>query len=259
MSRDKLRVIDLSVSLDNDSKEPYPPKITYESHEEGAVSGARIFGLETKDFPEEKAWAVETITLTTHTGTHVDAPYHYAETSEGKRARTIDELPLEWFLGDGVLLNFSDKPNGYELSTEDLKQKLVEIGYILKPFDIVLIRSDADKNYYKENYFQSHVGVSAEATHWLIDQGIKVMGTDGWGWDIPFDIQAKDYINNPRDGVLWAAHFVGKEKEYCQIEKLANLDQLPQPYGFKVSVFPVKIKGASGGWARPVAIFNTDF
>lgn len=259
MSRDKFRVIDLSVPLDNKSKEPYPPKINYESHEEGAVSGAKIFGLEPEDFPEKKAWAVETITLTTHTGTHVDAPYHYAETSEGQPARTIDELPLEWFFGDGVLFDFSDKPIGYELSTEDLKQRLVEIGYKLKPYDIVLIRSDADKNYYKENYFQSHVGVSAEATHWLIDQGIKVMGTDGWGWDIPFDIQAKDYLKNPRDGVLWAAHFVGKEKEYCQIEKLANLDQLPQPFGFKVSVFPVKIKGASAGWARPVAIFNSNF
>ncbi|WP_339251698.1 cyclase family protein [Sporosarcina sp. FSL W8-0480] len=258
MSRDKLRFIDLSVPLDNDSKEPYPPSITYETHEEGAVAGAKIFGLEPNDFPDGKAWAVETINLTTHTGTHVDAPYHYAETSEGKPARTIDELPLDWFFGDGVLLDFTDKPIGYEIKTEDLKQKLSEINYTLKSYDIVMIRSDADKYYYKENYFNSHVGVSAEATHWLIEQGIKVMGTDGWGWDIPFHIQAKDYSDNPRDGVLWSAHFVGKDKEYCQIEKLANLDQIPKPYGFKVSVFPVKIKGASAGWARPVAILNSD-
>lgn len=119
-----------------------------------------------------------------------------------------------------------------------------------------MIRCDADKKLYDEDYAISHVGASAEATRWLIDQGIKVMGTDGWGWDIPFNFQAADYKENPRPGVLWAAHFVGKEKEYCQIEKLANLDLLPAAYGFKVAVFPIKIKGASGGWARPVAIIE---
>ncbi|WP_019119487.1 cyclase family protein [Brevibacillus massiliensis] len=256
MKREGLRIIDLSVPLDNQAGEPMKPKISYFAHEAGAEEAAQFFGLEPDDFPERKAWAVETVTLTTHTGTHVDAPWHYWPTSEGKPARTIDQLPLEWFYGDGVLLDFSDKPAGYEISADDLQHKLAEIGYKLKPFDIVLVRSDADKRFYDPDYAQVHAGMSAAATHWLIDQGIKVMGTDGWGWDIPFSVQAADYKRNPRDGVLWAAHFVGREKEYCQIEKLANLDQLPAPYGFQVAVFPVKIKGASGGWARPVAIFQ---
>lgn len=73
------------------------------------------------------------------------------------------------------------------------------------------------------------------------------MGTDGWGWDIPFRYQAEAYKQNPREGVLWAAHYVVREKEYCQIEKLANLDQLPRTFGFTISVFPIKVKGASGG------------
>ena len=258
MTKKGRRFIDLSVPLDNVAKEPSPPNIQYVKHEEGAIQAAQLFGVEPSDFPESKAWANETVTLTTHTGTHVDAPWHYWPTSEGKPSRTIDELPLEWFYGDGVLLDFSDKPPGYEISPEDIQNKLDEIRYSLKPFDIVLIRSDADKRFYEEAYFQSHVGVSAEATRWLIDQGIKVMGTDGWGWDIPFYLQAARYKENPREGVLWAAHFVGMEKEYCQIEKLANLEQLPKPYGFTVSVFPVKVKGASAGWARPVAIFEEE-
>lgn len=256
MTRKHVKIIDLSVPLDPRAKEPLPPKINYTTHEEGAVEAAELFGLQPEDFPEKRAWAQEVITLSTHTGTHVDAPWHYWPTSEGKPARTIDQMPLEWFYGNGVLFDFSDKPAGYEISVADLQQKLREMEYELTPFDIVLIRSDADKRLYEEHYFQSHAGVSAEATHWLIDQGIKVMGTDGWGWDIPFSIQAADYKQNPRDGVLWAAHFVGKDKEYCQIEKLANLEQLPRPYGFKVAVFPVKITGASAGWARPVAIFE---
>lgn len=254
----KVRLIDLSVPISEKVKEPLPAKIEYLRHEQGALQAAQMFNLEPSDFPEGKAWALETVTLSTHTGTHVDAPWHYWPTSEGKRARTIDELPLEWFYSDAVLLDFSDKPAGYEITTEDLKQRLDQIGYRIKPLDIVMIRTDADKKIYEEGYFNAHAGVSAKATRWLIDQGVKVMGTDGWGWDIPFYLQAEAYRKNPRDGVLWAAHFVGKEKEYCQIEKLANLDKIPKPYGFKVAVFPIKIEGASGGWARPVAIIEED-
>ncbi|MGP4072892.1 cyclase family protein [Piscibacillus sp. B03] len=258
MGNRNFHIIDLSSPLDNDVKEPMPPMIEYMKHEEGAVQAANLLGLEPSDFPESKAWANEQVTLTTHTGTHVDAPWHYWPTSEGERARTIDEMPLEWFYGNGVLFDFSDKPEGYEIQTEDLQEKLEEMNYELHPYDIVLVRTDADKKLYEEHYAFRHAGVSADATRWLIDQGIKVMGTDGWGWDIPLNLQVQDYKSNPRDGVLWAAHYVGKDQEYCQIEKLANLEQLPQSYGFDVAVFPVKIKGASAGWARPVAIIKED-
>lgn len=251
-----MKVIDLSVPMINSAKEPYPAKIEYESHEQGAEQAADLLGLHKTDFPDEKAWAVETVTLTTHTGTHVDAPWHYAPKSEGKKARTIDELPLEWFYGDGVLFDFSDREPGYELQISDFEKKLIDINYELKPMDIVLVRSDADKHLYEDNYAMMHVGVSADATHWLIDKGIKVMGTDGWGWDIPLPQQAEQYRKTKEDNILWAAHFVGKEKEYCQIEKLANLDQLPTATGFKVACFPINIKSASAGWARPVAIFH---
>lgn len=256
MNRTNLCIIDLSVPLDNKAKEPFPPKIIYETHEQGAEQAAQQLGLKPSDFPDSAAWAVETVTLTTHTGTHVDAPWHYAATTAGKPSRTIDELPLEWFYGNGVLFDFSDKQPGYEIQIEDLEKQLEEMDYQLQPYDIVLVRTDADKKYYEKNYATVHAGVSAETTRWLIHKGIKVMGTDGWGWDIPLYNQATDYRNNPRDGVLWAAHFVGKEAEYCQIEKLAHLELIPKSFGFKVAVFPVKVKGASAGWARPVAIFG---
>lgn len=256
MKRNSLQIFDLSVPLDNAAKEPYPPNIVYELHEQGAEQAAGLLGLEKEDFPDQKAWAVETVTLTTHTGTHVDAPWHYSPLTKGEKSRTIEELPLEWFYGNGVLLDFSNMQAGYEIQTEDVIKKLNEMNYELQPFDIVLIRTDADKKYYQDNYASAHAGVSADATRWLISKGIKVMGTDGWGWDTPLPLQAEEYKKDPRDGVLWAAHYVGKEEEYCQIEKLANLDKLPRHHGFIVSVFPVSIKNASAGWARPVAIFE---
>ena len=53
---------------------------------------------------------------------------------------------------------------------------------------------------------------------------------------------------------IWPAHFAGITREYCQIEKLANLEKLPRAHGFYVSCLPVKIKGGSAGWCRAVAL-----
>ena len=251
-----MKIIDLSVTISEEIKEPLPTKIVYEDHKAGAKKmGSILFDGLTGVFPEGNGPAGEFLTVTSHCGTHVDAPYHYYPTCGGKPSRTIEEMPLDWFFRPGVVLDFTDKPDGYMFEPADLQEKLADINYTLKPYDIVLIRCDADKRIHQEEFTKIHVGASAAATHWLIDQGIKVMGTDGWGWDIPMHIQAADYRANPRPGVIWQAHYVGIEKEYCQIEKLANLDQLP-PFGFTVACFPAKIKNGSAGWTRAVAIMN---
>ena len=252
-----MRVIDLSVNISEKIKEPLPTKILYENHVECVENMGKILfkDLEGDVFVNGKGLAGETINLTTHSGTHVDAPYHYSPTCAGEPSRTIDELPLEWFFNDGVVLDFTDKPEGYLIEPEDLIEKLSAINYTLKPLDIVLIRCDADKRIHDDEYVKIHVGASAKATHWLIDQGIKVMGTDGWGWDIPLHLQIQRFKQTPREGIIWEAHYVGIEKEYCQIEKLANLDQLPS-FGFKVACFPTKIEKASAGWTRAVAILG---
>jgi kynurenine formamidase len=251
-----IRIIDLSVPFDNDSKEPVPPKIEYQAHHETTEHAANAFGLQPSDWPEGGGWAVEMVHATTHTGTHVDAPYHYWYKTGDKPARTIDELPLEWFYGNGVILNFTWKKPGEEISTEDVTNELKRINHELSPGEIVMIRTDCDKYLYNPDYGNLHPGMSAEATRYLISCGIKVMGTDGYGWDVPFKVMADQYRETGDKSVIWAAHYVGKELEYCQIEKLANLGEIPNPTGFKVATFPIKIKGASAGWARPVAIIE---
>jgi cyclase len=83
-----------------------------------------------------------------------------------------------------------------------------------------------------------------------------VMGTDAWGWDQPFWAMKERFLATKDTSVIWEAHRVGRDLEYCQIEKLANLSALPRPFGFKVSCMPVKLKGGSAGWSRVVAIFD---
>lgn len=253
--RRKLRFIDLSTPLKNESNETLGPRITYQEHKAGAAALGPAFGLASSDFPEGMFAATETLTLSTHSGSHLDAPYHYWPTSEGKPARTIDQVPLEWCYGDGVVLDFSHKRRGEAISVPDVQQALDKIGYKLKPYDIVLIRTDTYKHFGEPGYEHMHPGMSPEATRWLIDQGIKVMGIDAWGWDRPFDTMVAE-VKQGIKGKLWAAHFVGRDKEYCHMEKLANLDKIPRPVGFKVAAFPVNIERASAGWVRAVAIIE---
>ncbi len=250
------RFIDLSVPMDPASKEPSPPQIAYMNHEQSVERAAGLFGIRPEDWPEQKAWATETVTLTTHTGTHVDAPWHYWFKTGDEPAKTIDQLPLEWFYGNGVLLDFTWKQPAEEITKSDVEEALAKINHRLSPGEIVLIHTGCDKKLYTPGYADIHPGMSAEATEYLIQHGIKVMGTDGYGWDVPFWVQGEKFRQTGDPNVIWAAHYVGKRLEYCQIEKLANLDQIPSPTGFTVVAFPIKITGASAGWVRAVAIVD---
>ena len=82
------------------------------------------------------------------------------------------------------------------------------------------------------------------------------MGIDAWGWDRPFWALKEEFQRTGDKSILWEGHRAGIEKEYCHIEKLANLDKLPRPFGFEVACFPVKLTGGSAGWCRAVAIIR---
>lgn len=255
---EKLRFIDLSVSLANTPPGSYlTTEINYITHEQGADHRSKVSGLPKGFFPENRFLAHEKLTLSSHSGTHLDAPWHYGPTSEGKPARTIDKIPLEWCFSDGVVLNFTHKKAGGLITVGDLQEALNKIKYAIKPYDIVLIRTDASKHYNETEYATLHSGMGRESTLWLIEQGVRVMGIDAWTWDRPVDVMINECRDQGKAGdTFFAAHFSGKEKEYCHLENLANLDKLPKPYGFKVSVFPTKITRASSGWVRAVAILE---
>ena len=251
-----VRIVDLSVPIERRSKsEPFPAKITFWDHKEGARRLGLLYDTKAEEFPDGKGLAWEELVVQTHTGTHLDAPWHFGDTAEGKPSKTIDEVPLEWCFGDGVVLDFSSKDDGAKIMLDDVKKELARINYHLKAGDIVLIRTDRDKKFGSRNYTELHPGMTREATLWILAHEIKIIGTDGYGFDRPFALMFEEYKKTGDNSALWPAHFAGRDKEYCHIEKLANLDQLP-PFGFKVAVFPIKIKNASAGWVRPVAIFS---
>jgi len=255
----KIRLIDLSVPLQHNApSEPRPAQIRYVSHEtEGLRQMEQAFGMRAEDlvYSGGRGWAVEEIQAITHTGTHVDAPYHYAPISEGKPARRIDEVPLDWCFAPGVVLDVSHLAAGDEITVSHLEAALKKINYTLKPFNIVLLRTGADARMGSREYF-SQPGLCREGTLWLVERGVKVIGIDAYTLDRPFASMVADYRRTGDGRFIWPAHFAGITREYCQIEKLANLDSIPKPHGFYVSCFPVKIERASAGWCRAVAIVS---
>jgi len=255
------KIIDLSISIEPGLPSDPPimiPKIDYVDHIQGAQQMEEFFpGLDKAQLPEGLGWAMEFLTLTTHSGTHLDAPFHYHPTMDkGKPALTIDEIPLEWCFSDGVLLDFRHKKDGERITVEDLKKELERIDYNLKPLDIVLIQTGADQAWGTQEYLVKGAGMDRDSTLFLTEKGIKVVGIDAWSWDRPLPFLAEEFKKTGDPSVIWEAHFAGIDIGYCHMEKLANLSAIPRSSGFTVSCFPVKIKNASAGWTRPVAILE---
>jgi kynurenine formamidase len=250
-----MKFVDLSAMIEQgpmEGPEFLRTDIAYHSHAEGAAGVEAILKVPPALLRHGEGWATETIThMSTHSVTHIDAPWHYNSRIKGERALTIDELPLEWFFSDAVVLDMTHKADGDGVSGADVQKELGRIGYTLKPLDIVMIRTGRDAFYGQPDYMFRGCGVTAGATHFLFDQGIRVMGIDAWGWDVPLDRQAREALEKGKPGIFWAAHQA--DLPYAQIERLVNLGGLP-PYGFKVSCFPLKIKGGSAGPARIVAM-----
>jgi cyclase len=257
-----VQLIDLSSPVDASFWEPEPLSITTMS----AADGARHLASEMREhfgmdfdpsvLPGAEFLTNDTLSLTTHTGTHVDAPAHYGSiTTYGEPPKTVEQLPVDWFYRPAVVLDLTDAPVG-AVGADVLRAKLDEVGYTLSPLDIVLLNTGAARLVGTSKYFTEFVGLDRSGVDLLLDQGVRVIGTDAFSLDAPFTHIIEQYQKTGDPGVLWPAHFAGRDREFCQIERLANLDALPRAHGFTLSCFPVKIVGAGAGWARAVAVLD---
>lgn len=254
------RFVDLSVPLEMGIVSDPPimlPQIEYMTHEQTAEQVMAFFpGLKKEDLPGGEGWAVERLQIATHNGTHLDAPYHHHSTmSNGERAITIDEVPLEWCFNPGVKLDFRHFEDGYVATPGDIEAELKRIGHELRPLDIVVVNTSAGDRYGHDDYLMKGCGIGRAATLYLLERGVRVTGTDAWSWDAPFALTAWEYAKTHDPSIIWEGHRASMDIGYCHMEKLTNLDQLPGD-GFEISCFPYKIKAASAGFTRAVAIFE---
>jgi kynurenine formamidase len=258
------RFVDLSIYLENDVASDPPglePRIQYFTHEHTFEQIAPFFpGLKREDLPDGEGWAVERVELTTHSGTHLDAPWHFHSTMDAalgtkRKSLTIDEVPLEWCFQPGVKLDFRGFPDGYVVTAADVQAELQRIEHELKPQEIVVVNTRAGSCYGQRDYVSAGCGMGYEATLYLLERGVRLTGTDAWSWDAPFAHTAQKYRQTNDASLIWEGHKAGRDIGYCHLEKLHNLEALPAD-GFHISCFPHKVRGASAGWTRAVAIFD---
>lgn len=260
----KRRIIDLSVTLEDKPTSPphHRPSIEYSSHDDAGPLFHKLFpGIGPDVFPDGKSWAVERIALSTHAGTHMDSPWHHHPTTDhaltpgGRASPGIDEVPLDWCLRPGVKLDFRHFDAGYVVTPRDIENELRRIGHDLQPLDIVVANTRAGARQGQEDYWESACGFGRAATLYLLERGVRVVGTDSYSWDPAFKYVIERFKRDGDPSIIWEGHKAGRDIGYFQMEKLSNLDQLPS-HGFEIGCFPIKIKHASAGWVRAVAILH---
>jgi kynurenine formamidase len=154
-----------------------------------------------------------------------------------------------------VKLDFRHFPDGYVATAADVKNELARIGHDLQPLDIVVVNTRAGSRYGHQDYLGAGCGMGYAATMYLLERGVRLTGTDAWSWDAPFRYTAKKVAETGDKSLIWEGHKAGRDIGYCHLEKLHNLEALPGN-GFTISCFPHKIRAASAGWTRAVAIFE---
>lgn len=252
-----MQFIDVSMPIDATVWEPDPIEMNVLSPVEGGQHMAsalrQAFGVEfdIAEFPGGEFLSLETVRLTTHTGTHVDAPSHYGTPTDGSRAQHIDELPLEWFHGPAVVLDVSSVDD-WVITAADLLAAELNAPTSVEAGTIVLLRTGAWRHWGTQQYFTDFVGLSYDGILYLLDKGVRVVGTDAFSLDSPFTRIIEQYRAQGHSDVLWPAHVVGRSRPYCQIERLGDLTDLVGK-SFVLTCFPVAVKGAGAGWTRAVA------
>ncbi|OQB12927.1 MAG: Kynurenine formamidase [Candidatus Omnitrophica bacterium ADurb.Bin205] len=265
-----MQIIDLSLPIDEKGFEVHKVDIERITHKAGVekfnrvIMGKTLRGkigyllgrriLKPVDLPDGEFLSLEIVHSPVHVGTHLDYSFHYGTRSEGRESKTADEIPLEYCYQNAVRLDLRHKKAAEEITAEDLETALKKEDYILKPFDIILIWTGADKFYGTPRYFTDYPGIGTTAIDFIIDHGVKIFGVDTMGIDRPYKFMLKEFIDSKDPAKFYPAHFYGRKREFIHIERLGNLESLPRASGFKVACFPVRIRQTGAAWSRVVAL-----
>jgi len=185
--------------------------------------------------------------LSSHTGTHIDAPYHFLK--DGQR---IDELPVQRFIGNGILIDVSAKSDRGLIEPGDFERYEDEITQ----GDFVIFRTGRDKYFGTAKYY-FHPYLSAEGARLLVKMGVSLVGIDALNVDPTYygrmdsDPSAKDLPDEEEYG--YPVHDILLGNDILIVENLCNLDKIKERNGF-YSFLPLKLKDSDGSPIRAVFI-----
>lgn len=178
------------------------------------------------------------LVMGTHTGTHVDAPRHFV-----RGGRTIENTSLDLYYGPARVLDFSDLPDKFEITSSMIQDR---VGADFPPR--LLFRYDWERRLNNLEYYSHHPYLSEEACEWLVDHGIKLVGFDAPMPDDPRNGRGSEK-DSPNHSILLGAGV-------AILEYLVNLSQIPASTDFILSALPLKIESGDGAPVRAVAVID---
>lgn len=241
---------DLAATIRNEPMERAPVHIVSSDYRATLRELSRAVGMPVSDLPLDGLFAAdECATLSSHFGTHLDAPTHYGDVIEGTPAESVDEMALEPLLTHGVKVDFCDR--GVSLITEqDLAEALRRMDYDLRAGDLLITHVGMGDRYDGDPGIPLlGAGMSGAAVEWLLDRGVRITATDSMTADMPIPWMEERFREGDRDA-YFPVHTVGGRRRYVHVEKAYGLQRLPVATGFRVSALPIKLEGASGAWTR---------
>ena len=184
---------------------------------------------------KEDGYNLELLFLSSHTGTHMDAPHHFLE-----KGAKIHEISLEKLVSEAVLIK--SKKNGGELITKTDIQKFEKKHGKIEGFSSVIFLTGWQRNLQKKYYFTNNPGLSVSAAKYLASKKISLVGIDSPSIDVDADSR-------------FSVHQIFAKKGMLIVENLTNLDKIKSSK-FHLVVLPLKLKNATGSPVRAVAFVD---
>ena len=181
---------------------------------------------------KEDGYNLELLFLSTHTGTHMDAPYHFLE-----KGAKIHEISLKKLVSEAALIQCR-KSSGQSITKIDIQKFEKKHGKI-ENFSSIIFYTGWQKNLQKKYYFTNNPGLSVSAAKYLASKKISLVGIDSPSIDVGTDSK-------------FSVHQIFAKKGMLIVENLANLDKIKSPK-FHLVVLPLKLKNATGSPVRAIA------
>lgn len=263
------RLIDLTASMDPDYRALVPkefprfdkivaPDITYFSPAvEGKEIMMRMYGCPAEHLPDGEGYGSDLVTdMTTHCGTHVDAPLHSGRTIEGRPARTMSDIALGELFRPGLVLDVRPWVEPDEgIPVEALRKAVEATGREVEQGQAVLIRTGQERYTNDQPEFYHYPGMTGDGTRYLTGLGATVLGTDALAWDRPTPVMVRAYQDSGDPAQIWDGHFAIRDREAFIVQNLVNLGALPLA-GFMVGFFPINLPRTSAAPCRAVAFLD---
>jgi kynurenine formamidase len=183
---------------------------------------------------KEDKYNLELLFLSSHTGTHLDAPYHFSE--NGKK---IHEIPIHCLMGKALLLKIK-KEKDQAITKKDLIRFEQKVGN-LQNYSFIVFFTEWQKNLKKNFYFTANPGLSISAANYLVSKKITLVGIDSPS----IDLGTKK---------SFPVHKILAKNDILIVENLANLEKIPH-LDFEFIVLPLKLKDATGSPVRAIAVY----